>query len=240
MSGKLISAKGMQPLAVALEAIASDGGSKSILNRWRIIHERACENLPKFEQGLRMLRSPLTVVRWYKEALSIAPRQARRLILSSELFSSNILSASGRQAVALRSLLLCVGIQNVTAVFVERTPKIAKLLSEYHELHLGRFWRGFSELTTFDEFVDQQIRSQRVLTPPTQTLQTWIAAGFRLFLVSSENAEYNGLDETDVLACEVLGLPCLNHAWPFRLSSKADFVNARPKVRFFPFPCLSR
>jgi len=159
-------------------------------------------------------RGSQEIVDGFSALLKRAGSEARNILFSNERFGVSSYCAEGKEK--LRSMLAEAGAEKATVVLMFRTPLVAWARSGYNQQHEARAHIAKS-LANPRLFSDEVTYLLRFLTlGMAQVFRDWRAAGFEVEVVSLAGAKQAGLDETDVLACEVLGIDCSNSngTWP--------------------------
>ena len=153
----------------------------------------------------------------YSREFERAYKSRRSVVLSAEdlaYFDGDDPTSVGVRR-SLRSLLS--KFDDVTAVIVYRTPRAAAVQSTFTE-ELDWGWDGveLGARTPFSTWLFEKLHDGSLLqrAPWSSALNlarladAYAASGYKIQLVSSSGAAEDGLDVSDVVACEVLGLPC--------------------------------
>ena len=158
-------------------------------------------------------RDPSTVLNKYSTLLRRAGTEGRNILISNEVLGvTRVLSAEGKKT--LRRILAHAGIENATVVAMLRTPLVEWYRSNYNQHYDGpRMPFHLKQAQPFSSTAKKYMFDQ---VNEHIDLRGWEAAGFDVQMVSLEGVERAGLDETDVLACEVLGIDCGSDGkWPY-------------------------
>lgn len=144
-------------------------------------------------------------------------RRAPNIVLSAEdlAYFDGDDPTSVRVRRSLRTLL--ASFDDVTAVIVYRTPRVAAMQSTFTE-ELDWGWDGVETgaRTPFSTWLFEKLHNGSLLQRPpwssalnlARLADAYSGSGFRIQIVSSSGAAEDGLDVTDVVACEILGVPC--------------------------------
>ena len=147
-------------------------------------------------------------------------------MLSNELLSIGASQLAPRLAKQLRA----AGFTRLTAVGMYRTPAVHYARSMYNELHaisdVTMSPVGPVFLEAFDNVaLDGMLQYRRLLLNATHHFKS---AGFDVQLVDLAGAAAEGLDEVDVVACQIMRLPCTrNGTWA--AGTKTAVTNTRQK-----------
>ena len=227
------------------------GGPKSFANLVTALSGRTCsprmkDNAPTLVDAIASLchgrsseiavarSSPAAslLARYAKEFERVASSSAPNLVLSAEDFA--LFDGSDATSVGVRRQLreLLSRFEQVEAVVVFRTPRAPAMQSVYTE-DLDWGYDGVAEggRTSLAAWLYSKLDEGTLLrrAPWSSSLNigrlsdAWNASGFSVRVISSAGARADGLDTTDVLACEILGLPCTRGkaAWS-RCVGRAD------------------
>lgn len=169
---------------------------------------------PHLKPFVRDTNGAKVVQQRWQEHFAHAAKAARNLLVSSEMFSLMALNNTSCEGpkpwLLLRRMLQAAGFNSFTVVTMVRTPLVSWLRSSYNQLaSQGKALKKFSQYATAN-YLSRSLSSYF-----HKAFAFARAAGFDVQVVDLAGTAEAGLDETDVLACEVLGIKCSGGRWPY-------------------------
>ena len=152
---------------------------------------------------------------WAREFARVASGAsgAPNLLLSDEGFHTPAESYAAFFGPALKA----AGFARVTVVSMYRTPRVAFARSGFnqgYETYKARGYLLLPPVLTFNERVDAMVEHRHLQARALLSAYS-SSAGFDVVNVDLAGVAAAGLDEADVVACEVMGLPCTAEGkWP--------------------------
>lgn len=164
---------------------------------------------------------PATLLRIFRAEFLRIANAGRNLILSAEdlAYLDGDAGLGARARAVLLDDLLAPFRGRVTAVLVYRTPRASALQSVYtEEVDWARdgIETAYDAHATFSAWLSQRLHAGNLLCKPPwssslnpgRLADAFAWTGFDVRVISSSGARRAGLDVSDVLACEVMGVAC--------------------------------